>query len=303
MTDLEIIHEIWEAYDEIMDHTSLTESKDIIYQISDMTDIDEKIIKRFFKVIDTAEKSITDRLFIGEISINEASDLMKNNKKQPETVEKISLWDLGEDARKLKDSLIHIETDKRKYKAEIHSWIINHLFDGVSCEDIARQLSSVFDKDYNIMLTAVYARKEEVNKRVVAANLIKLDLDLEENNNKQLKTMNEVRFYSEQEEKEILEIAKDANICVNDSAELFAKKYKRSANAVKVKIYNTRKTLSISKNIRFYSKKEIIDCKKHLVLTAPHPSPLSAYRGFLGCKHFSQTNQYFRELGITEINW
>ena len=51
------------------------------------------------------------------------------------------------------------------------------------------------------------------------------------------------------------------------------------------------------------SKKEIIDCNKHLVLTAPHPSPLSAYRGFFGCKHFSHTNQYFRKLGKTEINW
>jgi len=51
------------------------------------------------------------------------------------------------------------------------------------------------------------------------------------------------------------------------------------------------------------AKKEIIDCNKHLVLTAPHPSPLSAYRGFFGSKHFSQTNQYFRKLGITEINW
>ena len=51
------------------------------------------------------------------------------------------------------------------------------------------------------------------------------------------------------------------------------------------------------------AKKEIIDCNKHLVLTAPHPSPLSAYRGFFGCKHFSQTNQYFRKLGKTEINW
>jgi uracil-DNA glycosylase len=51
------------------------------------------------------------------------------------------------------------------------------------------------------------------------------------------------------------------------------------------------------------TKKEMINCKKHLVLTAPHPSPLSAYRGFFGCKHFSQTNQYFRKLGKTEINW
>jgi len=51
------------------------------------------------------------------------------------------------------------------------------------------------------------------------------------------------------------------------------------------------------------AKKEIIDCKKHLVLTTPHPSPLSAYRGFFGCKHFSKTNQYFRKLAKTEINW
>jgi uracil-DNA glycosylase len=51
------------------------------------------------------------------------------------------------------------------------------------------------------------------------------------------------------------------------------------------------------------AKMEIIACKKHLVLTAPHPSPLSAYRGFFGCKHFSQTNQYFHNLGIIEINW
>jgi uracil-DNA glycosylase len=46
-----------------------------------------------------------------------------------------------------------------------------------------------------------------------------------------------------------------------------------------------------------------IDTSKHLVLTAPHPSPLSAYRGFLGCKHFSQTNQYLQKHRIQTINW
>lgn len=51
------------------------------------------------------------------------------------------------------------------------------------------------------------------------------------------------------------------------------------------------------------AKKEMIDCNKHLVLIAPHPSPLSAYRGFFGCKHFSKTNQYFQKIGKTEINW
>lgn len=41
----------------------------------------------------------------------------------------------------------------------------------------------------------------------------------------------------------------------------------------------------------------------HLILEAPHPSPLSAYRGFFGCKHFSKTNEFLKSKGITPINW
>jgi uracil-DNA glycosylase len=47
----------------------------------------------------------------------------------------------------------------------------------------------------------------------------------------------------------------------------------------------------------------VIDQTKHKVLTAPHPSPLSAHRGFLGCKHFSQCNSLLEELGETAIDW
>lgn len=43
--------------------------------------------------------------------------------------------------------------------------------------------------------------------------------------------------------------------------------------------------------------------KQHLVLKAPHPSPLSAYRGFFGCKHFSKTNKFLQEIGETPIDW
>lgn len=50
-------------------------------------------------------------------------------------------------------------------------------------------------------------------------------------------------------------------------------------------------------------KRGLIDETKHLVLTAPHPSPLSAYRGFFGCKHFSQTNSYLKQHGLPEITW
>jgi uracil-DNA glycosylase len=51
------------------------------------------------------------------------------------------------------------------------------------------------------------------------------------------------------------------------------------------------------------SKATLIDKKKHLVLEAPHPSPLSAYRGFFGCKHFSKANNYLRSKQIKPINW
>lgn len=50
-------------------------------------------------------------------------------------------------------------------------------------------------------------------------------------------------------------------------------------------------------------KGSFIDRSRHLVLTAPHPSPLSAYRGFFGCRHFSQANEYLKAHGETPIEW
>jgi uracil-DNA glycosylase len=47
----------------------------------------------------------------------------------------------------------------------------------------------------------------------------------------------------------------------------------------------------------------VIDTRKHHVLSAPHPSPLSAYRGFFGCKHFSQTNHLLTQQNKSPINW
>ena len=50
-------------------------------------------------------------------------------------------------------------------------------------------------------------------------------------------------------------------------------------------------------------KGSIIDTKRHKVLKAPHPSPLSAHRGFFGSKHFSQANEYLKSKGKSEILW
>lgn len=47
----------------------------------------------------------------------------------------------------------------------------------------------------------------------------------------------------------------------------------------------------------------VIDTRKHLVLKAPHPSPLSAHRGFIGCGHFSMTNQYLQNCNKAPIDW
>ena len=51
------------------------------------------------------------------------------------------------------------------------------------------------------------------------------------------------------------------------------------------------------------AKTSLIDSNKHLVLTAPHPSPFSAYTGFFGSKHFSQTNAYLEKHGHSPIVW
>ena len=51
------------------------------------------------------------------------------------------------------------------------------------------------------------------------------------------------------------------------------------------------------------SKKPLIDRSKHLILECAHPSPLSAYNGFFGCRHFSKTNDYLVQHGLTPIDW
>ncbi|MCK5294995.1 MAG: uracil-DNA glycosylase [Arcobacteraceae bacterium] len=50
-------------------------------------------------------------------------------------------------------------------------------------------------------------------------------------------------------------------------------------------------------------KSKIIDSSKHHILTSPHPSPLSAYRGFFGCKHFSKINEILKSVDKEEIIW
>ena len=51
------------------------------------------------------------------------------------------------------------------------------------------------------------------------------------------------------------------------------------------------------------AKRKLIDPNRHHILTAPHPSPLSAYRGFFGCHHFSRTNEFLTAQGQTPIDW
>ncbi len=51
------------------------------------------------------------------------------------------------------------------------------------------------------------------------------------------------------------------------------------------------------------AKQKLISPEKHLILKAPHPSPLSCYRGFYGCKHFSLANQFLTKNNLSAINW
>jgi uracil-DNA glycosylase len=51
------------------------------------------------------------------------------------------------------------------------------------------------------------------------------------------------------------------------------------------------------------AKGKVIDTSRHRVLRAPHPSPLSAHRGFIGCGHFSATNEYLARRGQAPVDW
>ena len=51
------------------------------------------------------------------------------------------------------------------------------------------------------------------------------------------------------------------------------------------------------------AKKALIDTSRHAILSSVHPSPLSAHRGFFGCRHFSQVNNLLRQHGVEEIDW
>lgn len=66
---------------------------------------------------------------------------------------------------------------------------------------------------------------------------------------------------------------------------------------------NSENTIFLLWGAHAQKKGAMIDRQKHHVLTAPHPSPLSARRGFFGCGHFSKTNQLLKELGKPTINW
>ncbi|MCT7525207.1 uracil-DNA glycosylase [Aliarcobacter cryaerophilus] len=74
-------------------------------------------------------------------------------------------------------------------------------------------------------------------------------------------------------------------------------------NIIKYISDNCEDTIFILWGSPAISKTKLIDTKKHHILTAPHPSPLSSYRGFFGCKHFSQINNILKSLNKETIIW
>ncbi|MGL5313442.1 MAG: uracil-DNA glycosylase [Peptostreptococcaceae bacterium] len=92
-------------------------------------------------------------------------------------------------------------------------------------------------------------------------------------------------------------IANEANSHRNRGWEIFTDEI--------IKLLNERKdpVIFVLWGANARKKKELIDLKRHYVLEAPHPSPLSASRGFFGCKHFSKVNEILEVLGKTPIDW
>ena len=74
-------------------------------------------------------------------------------------------------------------------------------------------------------------------------------------------------------------------------------------NLIKFISANTKDIIFILWGSSAIKKEKIIDTSKHHILKGVHPSPLSAYRGFFGCKHFSKTNEILKRIRKDEIKW
>ena len=74
-------------------------------------------------------------------------------------------------------------------------------------------------------------------------------------------------------------------------------------NLIKFISQNSKDIVFILWGSSAIKKEKIIDISKHHILSGVHPSPLSAYRGFFGCKHFSKTNDILVKIGKEKINW
>lgn len=83
------------------------------------------------------------------------------------------------------------------------------------------------------------------------------------------------------------------------------KGWEKFTDAAIKRLSDERKNLVFLLWGRFAQNKEVLINKNndHFILKAPHPSPLSAYSGFFGCKHFSKTNDFLRAKGIEPIDW
>jgi uracil-DNA glycosylase len=74
-------------------------------------------------------------------------------------------------------------------------------------------------------------------------------------------------------------------------------------NVIELLNSQSRSILFLLWGSKAQNKKQMIDSERHLILEAPHPSPLSVYRGFYGCKHFSKVNQYLIQRNLQPIVW
>ena len=79
----------------------------------------------------------------------------------------------------------------------------------------------------------------------------------------------------------------------------------RFADRVAFRWYDADQDVVVEKHFGEYAQRKasVVDPQRNCILKAVHPSPLSAYRGFFGCRHFSRANEYLQSIGREPIRW
>lgn len=208
MKDLEIIDKIQEAFHEVLSNNNITNDSMLFRKINEITNIDKKIIKNYYRIIDSDKTDTIDGLHKGDLTINKA--------------------------------LFECSGNVKYYRAEEIEIMTNDLLINVPVKQICRNRGPEFNRNPESMIKKVRQIKRSLSKGFTLEEII--NNKTTETYNKRPKTMKEVRFYTAKEE-EIMKKAISSGETIKSIAARLAVEFNRPIPGLSQKLNTLKKQI------------------------------------------------------------